>query len=327
MCALGLPPQKVTPADDLRDALRQCESKIVALKGSGAEAIRLLALMDRVQSLFDQLGAKGLDLRPEQSRWETVERQLYSRAALLVRELQTSGGLARLREATRPTRDHWWWFLDEEVRHRRQQALKRMAVRGIVALLILVVAGLLYQRFLAPDPLTRQALLLNERAERAIQEGHLEEALAEYETLRELTPYDSQVFLHLGVLYETLGQDTDAAQAYASASTLLDSQEDFFLQWGMVYLDLGQWESARARAGEALALNSESARGHFILGSSYEAQGQISEAVDALQRAAELARAQGDDILYVLIKLRLGVLLGGSSQVAPLKQRSPDSKT
>jgi tetratricopeptide (TPR) repeat protein len=327
MCALGLPPEKLTPADNLRETLRQCELKTVALKGSGAEAIGLLKLMDKAQSLFDQLETKGIDLRAERSRWETIERQLCSRAALLVREIQTAGGLAQLRETTEPTPDRWWWFLDEEVRHRRQQAFKRTAVRGIAGLLILVIAGLLYQHFLAPDPLTKHALLLTERAEQAIQEGDLEEAVAEYEALRELTPDDLEVFLHLGVLYETLERDTDAAQAYARAHALLDSQEDLFLRWGMIYLDVGQWESARARAEAALVLNPESAQGYFILASSYEAQGQITEAVDALQQAAELAYAQGDDTLYVLIKLRLGTLMGGSGKVDPLKQISPDSKT
>jgi tetratricopeptide (TPR) repeat protein len=286
MCALGLLPEKLTPADDLRETLRQCELEIVALKGSSADAIGLLKLMDRAQSLFDQLQAKEIDLRAERSRWETIE----------------------------------------EVRHRRQQALKRTAVRAIAVLLILVIAGLIYQHFLAPDPLTKQTLLLTERAEQAIQEGHLEEALAEYEVLRELTPDDPEVFLHLGVLYETLARDADAAQAYARAHALLDSQEDLFLQWGMIYLDVGQWESARARVEAALALNPESAQGYFILASSYEAQGQITAAVDALQQAAELAYAQGDDTLYVLIKLRLGALMG-SGKVDPQKQISPDSKT
>jgi len=272
------------------------------------------------------LQAKEIDLRAERSRWESIERQLCSRAALLVREIQKAGGLAHLRETIKPTADRWWWFLDEEVRQRRQQALKRTAVRGIAVLLILVIAGLIYQHFLAPDPLTKQTLLLSERAEQAIQEGHLEEALAEYEALRELTPDDPEVFLHLGVLYETLARAADAAQAYARARALIDNQEDLFLQWGMVYLDVGQWESARARAKAALALNPESARGYFILASTYEAQGQIVDAVDALQRAAELAYAQGDDTLYVLIKLRLGALTG-SGKVNPQKQISPDSKT
>jgi len=317
MPARDLPQEKLTPADDLREVLRQCELKAVALKGTAAEAVNLLHLMDKAQSLFDHFETTGIDLRAERSRWKTIKQQLYSRAALLVREIRAAGGLVQLRETTEPTPDRWWWFLDEEVHRRRQQAFKRTAVGGIVALLILVIASLLYQRFLALDPLTKQAIQLTQRAERAIQEGHLEEALAEYETLRELTPNNPEVFLHLGVIYEATGRDSEATQAYQRAHDLLPSKEDFFVERGIVYLELGQWESARADAEAVLALNPESALGYWILGGAYEAQGQIPEARDALQQAADLAFAQGDNTLYALLKVRLGVLMGGSGGVGP----------
>lgn len=317
MPARDLPPEKLTPADDLREMLRQCELQVVALKGSGAKATDLMRLMDEAQSLFQELETKGLDLRAERSRWETIERQLGSRATVLVREVQAAGGLAQLREATRPTPDRWWWFLDKEVHRRRRQSLRRAFVGGGVGLVILIIAGLLYQLFFAPDPLTRQAFRLSQQAEQAISEGNLEAALAEYKALRELTPDDPEVILRLGALYGVLGRGEDADQAYARARELLDSQEDFFIQRGMVFLDLEQWESARADGKAALALNPESTMGYFILGNVYEAQGQIPEAANALARAAELANAQGDNTLYVLIKYRLGVLMGGSGGVGP----------
>ncbi len=307
-----LPREKLTPADDLREVLRQCELKVVALKGTGVEAVNFLRLMDKAQSLFHPLEAKGIDLRIERSRWETVKRQLRSYAVVLLREIQVAGGLAQLRETFQPPPDHWWWFLDEEMQRQRRQLLKRMSIGGMGALLILAIASLLYQRFLVPDPLISQAFHLAQRAERASQEGRLEEALVEYEALRELTPDDPEVFLRLGVLYEALGQDNDAAQTYARAQDLLNSQEDFLLERGMIYLKLGRWESAQADAQAVLALNPESALGYYILGNVYEAQNQITEAMNALEQAADLAYAQGDNSFYALIKIRLGVLMGSS---------------
>ena len=317
MTARDLPQEKLTPADDLREVLRQCELKVVALKSTGAEAVDFLHLMDKTQSLFHHFEATGIDLRAERARWKTVEQQLCSRAALLVRETRAAGGLAQLRETTKPTPGRWWWFLDEEVHRRQQQTFKRMSIGGIVVLLILIIVGLLYQRFLALDPLTKQVLQLTRRAEQAIQDGLLEEALSRYEALRELMPNDPEVFLRLGVTYEVTGRGNEATQAYQRAHDLLSSQEDFFIERGIVYLELGQWESARADAETVLALNPESALGYFILGSAYEAQGQIPEAKNALQQAADLALAQGDDTLYAMLKIRMGVLMGGSSGVGP----------
>jgi tetratricopeptide (TPR) repeat protein len=317
MPARSLPREKLTPADDLRELLRQCELQVVALKSSGAKVVSFLQLMDRAHSLFHELEAKGIDLRAEQSRWETIGRQVDSYAPVLVKEVRAAGGLAQLRVAEEPTSDRWWWFLDEKVRSRRQQSLRQALVGGGIVLAILVIAGLLYQRFLAPDPLTRQAFQLDQRAERAIQEGDLETALVEYEALHELTPDAPEVILRLGALYEILGRDKDADQAYARARELLNNQESFFTERGMIYLELNQLESALADAKAALTQNPESTLGYLLIGSVYEAQGQIPEAMDALQQAADLALAQENDTLYALIKFRLGVLMGGSGGIGP----------
>jgi tetratricopeptide (TPR) repeat protein len=317
MPARDLPEEKLTPADDLREWLRQCEIKVVALRGNDAEAVNFLHLMDQAQSLFHHLEERGVDLRAERTRWRTIEQQLRSRAASLVKATRTVGGLVQLRETTNPTPDRWWWFLDRELHRRRQQTLKRMAVGGLAALLILAIASLLYQRFLAPDPVTQQATRLSLQAERAIDEGHLEGALTQYEALRDLTPNDPEVFVRLGAIYETMGRVSEAAQAYERAQELLPSKEDFFIERGIVHLQLSQWEAAQSDAEAALALNPELTLAYWILGGVYEAHGQIQEATSALQQAADLAFAQGNDPLYAMIKIRMGILMGGGSGTGP----------
>jgi len=317
MPARDLTQERLTPADDLRQLLRQCELKVVALKGSGAGAVDFVHLMDQAQSLFQRLEATGVDLRAERTRWKTIEQQLQSHAASLVREAQAAGGLAQLRKTSDPTPDRWWWFLDEELHRRQQRTLRRMAIGGIAALLILVVASLLYRQFLAPDPLTQQVTRLSLHAEQAIQEGRLEEALAELETLRELTPDDPEVFIRLGVIYETMERQDEAAQAFKRAQALLTREEDFLIERGIVYLQLNQWEAAQADAEAALALDPESTLGYWILGGVHEAQGQIQKAINALQQAADLASTQGNDTLYAMIKIRLGIMMGGGSGIGP----------
>lgn len=79
----------------------------------------------------------------------------------------------------------------------------------------------------------------------------------------------------------------------------------------MLYLEVGQWASARADGEAVLALNPKSALGYLVLAGAYGSQDQLPEAVDALHQAADLAHAQGNDTLYALIKIRLGVLMGG----------------
>jgi regulator of sirC expression with transglutaminase-like and TPR domain len=317
MSPRDVPRGKLTPADDLREVLRQCELKVAALKGMGAEAVDFLRLMDKAHTLFAKLETTGIDLRAEQSRWETVTRQLHSQAKVLVREVHTTGGLKHLQETIQPSSDRWWWFLDQEVNRQRQQSIRRILVGGGIALLILVVISLLYQRFLAPDPITQQAFQLSYRGEQAIQEGNLEAALAKYQALRELIPDDPEAYLRQGALYQVLDREEEAAQAFAYAQALLADQTEFFVQRGMIYLELGQLEFAQADAKEALSLNPESAMAYLILASVYESWGQMSKAIDHLEQAATLANAQGNDDLYVLIRYRQGLLMGGSGGVGP----------
>jgi len=108
----AIPQPKLTPADDLRDKLQRAERAVANLKGMGTEAIALLELLDEAQDLITRLEAKGMDLRPERTRLITVQNQLRSRAAVLVREVAAAGGLAALRRDRSPGRDRWWWYLD-----------------------------------------------------------------------------------------------------------------------------------------------------------------------------------------------------------------------
>jgi tetratricopeptide (TPR) repeat protein len=317
MSPRDVPRGKLTPADDLREVLRQCELKVVALKSMGAEAVDFLRLMDKAHALFAKLETRRVDLRAEQSRWETITRQLHSHAKVLVRETAKAGGLKHLRETTKPSSDRWWWFLDQKVQRQRQQSVRRIIVGGGVALLILVAVGLLYQRFLAPDPTTRQAFRLNLPGERAIQEGDLEAALAEYQALSELTPDDPEAHLRLGTLYQVLDREEEATQAFARARELFSDGADFYVHRGMIYLELGQLELAQADAKEALNLHPESAMAYLIRASVYESLGQIPEAIDDLEQAAALANAQGNASLYALIRYRLGLLMSSGSGIGP----------
>ncbi len=120
------------------------------------------------------------------------------------------------------------------------------------------------------------------------------------------------MILGQGVLYEVLGQEQLAEQAYARARELLGNRQEFFTTRGMIYLELDQWEAAQSDSEAALALNPESALAYFILGNAHEAQGQLSEALKAFEQAADLALAQEDNSFYALIKFRLGVLMGSS---------------
>jgi tetratricopeptide (TPR) repeat protein len=305
----AIPLPRLTPADDLRDKLQRAEQVVVNLKGMGPKAVVLLELLDEAQDLITSLEAKGMDLRPERTRLTTVHNQLRSRAAALARELAVAGGLPTLRQNRAPGRDRWWWYLDELVAQRRRRLLRNGIIAGTFFLIVLGVAIVAYDRFLAPDPLTRQKLALIGDAEILLSQGDIPSALEKYQAAHAIDPTDAEVLIWVGVLAQQLGQDTEAENAFAGARVQVGSEVEFLVVRGMTYAMMGQLDAAQSDAKAALALDPHSAEAHFLLGGVYEGQGRNREAIAELQQAADLARQVGNDNLYVLAATRLAMLL------------------
>ncbi len=305
----AIPQAKLTPADELRDKLQRVERLVGNLQGLGAEAVTLLQLLDELQDLTVSLEAKGMDLRPERTRLDTVHNQLRSRAAVLTREITAAGGLPALRRQRAPDRDRWWWYLDEFVAERRRRRLRNWAITGVVILILLSIAFVAYNRFLAPDPLTRQKIALLDEAEILIEQGDISAALEKYRAALALDPNDAKVLIWIGVLVQQQGQSKEAEETFAAARAQLGSEVDFLVARGMTYAQLNRLDAAQADAEAALTLDPNSVAAHLLLSGVYEAQGHIPEAIAELQLAVDLAQQAGDDALYVLAKTRLALLL------------------
>lgn len=305
----AIPQPKLTPADDLRDKLQRAELIVANLQGMGPQAATLLGLLDEAQDLLISLEAQGMDVRAERTRLITVQNQLRSRAALLNREMAAVGGFPALREKRSPPRDHWWWYLDELVAQRRRQLLRHGIIIGAVVLILLAVVGVVYNRYLAPDPLTRQMMALFSEAEALLEQGDFPGALAKYQAVLDLAPTNTEALIWTGVLAQQLGQEERAEVAFAAARTEAGSELRFLIGRGMAYVQLNQLDAAQTDTEAALALDPNSAEAHFLLGGVYELQGRSQEAIAELQRAADLARQSGNNPLYVLISTRLAMLL------------------
>ncbi|MDY7039808.1 MAG: tetratricopeptide repeat protein [Chloroflexota bacterium] len=310
----AVPQPKLTAADDLRDQIREAERIVVNLKGMGMEAVRLLKLLDEAQNLITVLETKGMDLRPERIRLTTVQNQLRSRAAVLVREVSAAGGLPTLRRDRAPDRDRWWWYLDESITQHRRRRLRNRAIVVVVILILFSAVAVAYDRFLAPDPSTQQKMTLISEATVLVSEGDFTIALEKYQAAHDLDPTDVEVLIWVGVLSQQLGQYEDAEEAFTAARSQLESEIGFLVTRGMVYGQAGQLDAAQADAEAALALDSNSAEAHFLMGNVYEVQGQNQKAIAELQQAADLARQANNDSLYVLAATKLTMLL----QVSPL---------
>ena len=306
---LDVPKQVRNPADELRDLLDRCEINVANLeRGAPDGVLTLLEDLDRAYSLLEDLRRDGVDLRPEETRMESIQSMLRRKAAFLVREARKAGGLPKLREQVRPDESRWWWYADELVAQERRQKLVRLAKVLAAVVVVLVGAGVALRVFFPPDPRATAILRAEQEAALKLDEGDVAGALNEIERGLQDVPDDPGLWIWHGVLLEKLGRDAEAQESFAKARDLWQDDLTFFLNRGQRYLEAGEAEAALADAQRAAELDARSAEAHMLLANAYESLGKVREAYQALVRAAELAREQGNDSLYVIAQTRAGYM-------------------
>lgn len=315
---LERPQFKAETADDLRELITQAELIVANLRGARARAQKLLFLMDTIQDLMARLQETGVDLRAEATRVETVERILLAKDSVLVSEMARQGGLTRFRELVKPAPGQWWWYLDNRVAERQRALLRKgLFVAGGLLVALLIFHVLYTYGPLRPDPKQVAAMDKTGKAEQALQQGDVAQALVYYREAAEILPEDIEICVWVGVLEERLGNAEAASQAYAQAEQLAGDRAVFLYTRGTAYQQLGALDLAEADAQAALELRPDYAEGYFLLAGVYESRGDAARAIDAFEKAAAYAEQKNNSALVVMAKYRMGMLMQSAPAMMP----------
>jgi tetratricopeptide (TPR) repeat protein len=307
---LAQKPKIRTPADKVRELLRQLEAQVGKLEHSTQEEVLDIPLLfDETDRLLEALSESGADVQAERLRFESVAAQFRRKGATFLKKI---GGPAQLRAARAPhdpEREQWWWYIDE-LRAEEQRGQRRRLLRGaLIGAAVLTVLAVLYTLFLAPDPATREKFRHQQDAEQLAQQGQYAEALASVEQGLTYAPDDLELTVLKGVLEDLLGRTEQAAATFTRARELAEDRTDFLLTRSQTYHRAGALDKAMADVDEVLAQDPDSAYGHFYKGLIYEARGDLFEANDQYEIAA--AKAQEADIaeLEGLARVRIAQLM------------------
>ena len=312
--------EPIRNAEDLRLVLRRAELGVAELKSANSErVVAFLHLVDDLESATPRLeGEYRVDLKPERTRLETLENILRSRTSLAVRRAG-AGRLELERERVNPSADEWWWHLDLILAAERLRRVRRLAMYGLAAALVLLVATVAYNTFLAPSPEERALAESVSAGESYLIEGDFESAVKEFEAAIALSPDDAENHLYLAVVFEQLGDSERAEAQFAEGQRLSDSVAAHHASLSLIYYRVaanGTNEKALTRAEEeadaAIAADANSALGHFALASAYELQGKSQDAIEEFQKASDLS---SDASLTVLARMRMGMLMQSPSSV------------
>jgi tetratricopeptide (TPR) repeat protein len=325
------PAQAKMPADHVREALYEAEALVGGLQSADSGATKLLYLIDEIGEALEDLEAAGLDVRPERSRLETLQRKLFrNKRRFLAR---AGAAFQEARAEVQPDRERWWWFLDEALVEERQKRLRRVLLWGAAAAIVVAVAIALFyilvprERRLAAghradgESAVQEAASLIQEGETLALEGKAEEAeqkfeaakaelgvaLIEFEAAAELVPDNAEDWVWVGVLRSELGR-AGAEQAFETARELYGCELDFLLERSQSYQYVGNLDAASADVEQAILDYPESGLGYYQRSFIVLQRGDIGAAVADLEKAAELANEAGDAQLEALARVRLGML-------------------
>lgn len=296
-----------TPAGRVRETLDLAELRVANLRHSGPQALELLHLLDQAARGLGELEESGMDVRAEQARLETVQRQLERQQRRFLAE--AGAALLKERATVQPDRAHPWWFLDEMAARQRQRQLRRLLTRGTVALLILAGGWLAYDRFIAPPPEVRQAFQHSATGEALVEERDLQAALAEFAAAAALTPDDPQPWLWQGVIHFEWNELDEAQVAFDTARALYGTDFDFLLDRSLAYLRLGDLDAASADIEQAITEAPQDGRAYFVRAVIAEGQGNYAMALADLEQAAELAHEAGDTELEATARAQWAMMV------------------
>lgn len=297
----------LTATDRLRQLLNDMENQLGALARSSAEeALSLPAMLDDATSLLAAGRAKGATLQAEEVRLNTIMAQFERKAGAFMR-IVGQARLAAARPAGTPE-DVWWWYPDRIEAERQRARNARLLRTGAVVAFIGAVLVVVYQLFLAPDPLVIERLNRINNAEALAEEGRFEAAIGEIQLAQTAMPDDPFALLMEGAYHEQMGAEQTADQLFSRAKSLTESETDFLLQRAQVYLRLGAAEVALEDLDTILERDSESAVAYYLRGAAYEGMNDLGGAYDSYMQAVELAEEQGDSRLSGMGRVQLAYL-------------------
>ena len=275
-------------ATTLRDKLDEAERTILQLQRDNAESF--LMLLDSIEECFSQLESSGLDLRPEQSRWLSLQGRLRGDAGRIVRVLDNAGGLRQLRKRNSPAQG-MWWRLDEVVAANRRNLIRKFGMTfGTVALFVAMVWALF--EFIPVDANT----VIASEAITSVRQLTLEENWSDAlvviaEAKYELTQPDAELLIWEAVVRDRLGQDEMVDDTLAEATALIDPDQKPAFWWtlGSAYLTVGDLEKARKIGEDAIRLYPLDPQGYYVLGTVSEMEGDTGAAIELFEKTFELA--------------------------------------
>jgi hypothetical protein len=276
--------------------------------GFHQDNLQILTLMDAIAEKFKQLHQQGAIITGEENQYENACRALQRQAGTFIRAVGGVSALRSERSHRNPPADAWWWYLDDYVAQKRRSMFLRTAlILGVIGLLV-VVFGIVYQKYLAPGPEVTIPYQAYIQATDLLARGNVDEALIAVQKGLDVVPNKPDLLIIRGVILTLQGHDQAAVESFDQVRAKV-GDEAFYLARAQVYVFSRSVDLVKQDARAALAINPKSAVAYLMFGTGQELEGDGYGAYESYTRASDLAEASGDSTLVSTIRVRLGMLM------------------
>jgi tetratricopeptide (TPR) repeat protein len=288
------------------------------------QAFELLRGMDSVYTRMQGMEPGNPSLKIYQAQFDAISGKIRKEANRFLRDLGGAQALRQAREELKPPEDHWWWYLDDWLAANRRASVKRWLIIAGLVLAGIAIFGAVYNRFLAPDPNETARYSLEQNARDLMMKGDLQGALDQVNQGLQIPPADPTLLVLKGVILDSMGQADQAEQTFKQARTAVNNTEGFYLERGQDYVQAGKVLKALADAQAAIQANPNSGSAYLLLGQVNEMQQKYQDAMDAYNKAYEVADKTNQTEIAALSRMRLAMLMQSmNSQMPGAQQVTP----
>ena len=163
--------QKDKPYINISSQLDEIDALIGKLDSKNKDlAEDILVRMDRIADQIKSGKTNQADQTAYMTQLDYISKRIYSNAATILNSLGGEEQLRQQRQLRNIREDSWWWYLDKWLAARRRKRAVRFSIIATVFVIVLIILGSLYNRFLAPSP-EQQAVYRHENLASALVEA------------------------------------------------------------------------------------------------------------------------------------------------------------
>ena len=296
---------KESPLENLRGKLEETRRLLGDIIVPNSKKLqenceKFITLRQEIQELIGELTNLKVPIEPELVRLQEIDSIAKSNIRILNKGLRNSSLLSK---ASYP-REFWWWHVPEIIEEERKKKLKRILTLSSIIGIIIIVLLLFFTFYKTPE---EEILNTFSYVDKLVKERKYGEAEKEMIKLTEKFPTKAEVWIKLGTIQEIKGSP-ESIKTFEKAKKLYKTEEEFYLHRATEYLREGKLEKAEKDINEVLRKNKEHPQALYILGSIYEEQGKILEAISVYKKIDSLGD-KVDPQLIAMIRIRLGLLM------------------